>query len=242
MVNLKHMRYTEHMELQIQLTIMGVLYCAFTAVELLMPAEKGHTVKGRLINLVYTAFLLFGGGILSTFIFIFIPVPDISEFQYPLWYSAGIIILGVIANDFLFYWYHRAQHSVPLLWKIHKLHHEETKLNAMASLRTHFLESPIQAIIIGIPVSLVTKMDTNTGIAFGILLITWLFFGHSNIKIELGKLSKIICGPQVHRIHHSIKKEHFNKNFAQYLPLFDVLFGTYCAPKKGEFPKTGLHN
>ncbi len=72
------------------------------------------------------------------------------------------------------------------------------------------------------------------------LLSFWSFFIHMNLKLELGVLTRLITGPQLHRIHHSILVQHKNKNFSAYFPIWDILFETYHSPQKGEFPATGL--
>jgi sterol desaturase/sphingolipid hydroxylase (fatty acid hydroxylase superfamily) len=66
-----------------------------------------------------------------------------------------------------------------------------------------------------------------------------LVFTHANVKLRLGVLTPLIVGPQVHRIHHSRLPEHQDKNFAQYFPVIDKMFGTYHAPGPDEFPPTG---
>jgi sterol desaturase/sphingolipid hydroxylase (fatty acid hydroxylase superfamily) len=59
------------------------------------------------------------------------------------------------------------------------------------------------------------------------------------IRVQLPWLDRILVTPQVHRIHHSIEPQHYNQNFADALPIFDILFGTYHPPDK-DFPVTGL--
>jgi sterol desaturase/sphingolipid hydroxylase (fatty acid hydroxylase superfamily) len=65
-------------------------------------------------------------------------------------------------------------------------------------------------------------------------------FYHSAIRVRLPWFDRIFVTPQVHRIHHSTDPEHYNRNFADALPIFDILFGTYHRPSKEEFPETGL--
>jgi sterol desaturase/sphingolipid hydroxylase (fatty acid hydroxylase superfamily) len=66
------------------------------------------------------------------------------------------------------------------------------------------------------------------------------FFNHANIRLRLGPLTPILCGPQYHRIHHSRLPEHQDKNFAALFPVIDMMFGTYHRPSRDEFPPTGL--
>src|SRR5437763_996500 len=67
-----------------------------------------------------------------------------------------------------------------------------------------------------------------------------VFSNHSSMRYELERFSFLIVSTQTHRIHHSRLPEHFDKNFAAWFPIWDIIFGTYYAPKKGEFPPTGV--
>jgi sterol desaturase/sphingolipid hydroxylase (fatty acid hydroxylase superfamily) len=145
---------------------------------------------------------------------------------------------SILVGDFIFYWYHRAQHSFPFLWSIHELHHADTELNATTSLRTYFLENILQTIIIAFPLIYIFGNSRDV-VVLTVILTTLLFFTHANLRLSMGIFTKVLTGPQLHRIHHSIEKQHQDKNFAQFFPLFDILFGTYYHPHKDEFPKTG---
>ncbi len=68
----------------------------------------------------------------------------------------------------------------------------------------------------------------------------WGYFNHANIRLNLGVLTPVISGPQWHRIHHSIRPEHRNRNFATFFPVIDIIFGTYYRPAPDEYPETGL--
>ncbi len=143
--------------------------------------------------------------------------------------------------DFFAYWLHRIEHSVPLLWRMHKLHHEEEHMNVTTTNRHHPLEAVLRVPFVMLP--LVTLFSISRlvlwlfGVSLGVLLPS---FSHMNLKLELGRFTSFLTGPQLHRLHHSSEERHFDKNFANIFPLWDLLFGTYVAPEKGEFPPTGL--
>ena len=63
---------------------------------------------------------------------------------------------------------------------------------------------------------------------------------HANVRVGFGRFWWLLSSPQYHRIHHSIRGEHRNKNFAVWFPLYDVMFGTAWRPRPGEFPETGI--
>jgi len=65
-------------------------------------------------------------------------------------------------------------------------------------------------------------------------------FYHSAIRVRLSWLDRMLVTPQVHRIHHSVDAEHYNRTFADLLPIFDIVFGTYYRPEREAFSATGL--
>jgi sterol desaturase/sphingolipid hydroxylase (fatty acid hydroxylase superfamily) len=142
--------------------------------------------------------------------------------------------------DFFQYWWHRAQHRFPLLWDQHTVHHSDEALNVTTAVRHHWTEFMLQAFAIALPLTMLFKITAvQTGVV-GVLIGSLQFYLHGNLPISFGRLSWLVGNPQVHRVHHSILPEHQNKNFAAYFPVWDVVFGTYQQPGKGEFPPTGV--
>lgn len=211
-----------------------------TVIEQLVPAERGQGLRGRLRNLVYLAlFQLFGFAALALW---FLHGPALGRHVHaPTLFVTGLLVVAnLFAIDLVYYWYHRAQHRFPTLWAIHELHHADAELNASSSFRTYWLEMPVQAVIVLSP-SLVLFGDQGVVHALGMSIGSYAFliFSHCNFRLSLGPLSSVVCGPQVHRIHHSRLPQHRDRNFAQYFPVLDRLFGTWYAPAVGEFPATG---
>lgn len=155
------------------------------------------------------------------------------------WQQALLFILYLLAYDFLYYWLHRAQHRSDALWSIHKLHHSETHVNVTTTLRVHWIEEVLKALIIVLPVSLLFDAMPQAGWLAAILGI-WLFFVHANLRISFGPLSWLLTSPAAHRIHHSVDHPQSNRNFAVIFPVWDIVFGTYQRPVAGEWPKTGV--
>jgi sterol desaturase/sphingolipid hydroxylase (fatty acid hydroxylase superfamily) len=154
-----------------------------------------------------------------------------------------LIVAGYVAvTDFVFYWYHRAQHRFKFLWALHELHHADTELNATTSFRTFWLEYPVQAVVLSVPTLLLLGIDRTAAVIFPLVQTGILMFTHWNVRLRLGPLTPVFCGPQLHRIHHSILPHHRDTNFSQVFPIFDVLFGTYRAPQRDEFPPTGTED
>ncbi len=147
--------------------------------------------------------------------------------------------------DVFYYWFHRIQHTTAL-WPQHAVHHSETHLSAATAFRHHLLENLVKVPLVDVPlmfifVHTVWQYPTSwlTSIATGFLAYLGIF-AHSNLRIGFGPLNWVLVSPQTHRIHHSIETRHWNKNFAAYFPLLDVVFGTYYDPRPDEYPDTGI--
>jgi sterol desaturase/sphingolipid hydroxylase (fatty acid hydroxylase superfamily) len=219
-----------------------VLYAMFLPFEATFPAEKGHTIRGRARNIFMTLVFLVSGTVVVSWLFSFIPRAGQNTAEFFSLWNLVVILFYILVLDFLFYWYHRAEHTLSWLWPVHELHHSDRELNITTSYRTYWLERPLQALCIGLPASFAIG-DIAIAYAYALVILTaWEFFTHANLRLNLGFLTPLVCGPQLHRIHHSRLPEHQNKNFAQYYPFIDILFGTYYRPAQNEFPETGLHN
>ena len=155
--------------------------------------------------------------------------------------------LLAVADDFFFYWFHRALHKSNVLWQHHKMHHMDRELETMTLARQNWIEAFMETVAITVPVALLFKTDDldpgHLSLLAGIattVFNTLLTLGHVNVRLQAGRASVLFCTPQMHRIHHSLMPEHLDKNFAFVFPFWDVLFGTYYAPKWNEFPPTGV--
>ncbi len=217
-----------------------VLYALFLPFEAVFPAERGHTIIGKARNIFITFIFLIFGTVLAGWLFSFVPGVEQSSTGLLSVWNVVVILFYIFILDFFFYWYHRAEHSFSWLWPIHELHHSDRELNITTSYRTYWLERPLQALFVGLPASIAIGSFT-VAYAYALVMLTaWEFFTHANLRLNLRFLTPFVCGPHLHRIHHSRLPEHQNKNFAQYYPFIDILFGTYYRPKENEFPETGL--
>ena len=140
--------------------------------------------------------------------FINIPAPS-NSFQYVL-----IALLYLFVIDFFYYWFHRFQHTIAFLWEQHKFHHSDKFLNVTSTRRVHWLEDPLILLFLGIPMGVIFQFNSLQIGILGFIEILWLQFIHMNLRLEFGVLSRVLVSPQYHRIHHSFKEEHLDKNYA----------------------------
>lgn len=196
------------------------------AVYLAVPTALAFAIK----FLVERAGALSGGGLVDL-------KPWVSM---PGWLGLAIgCVLTLLIWDFFYYWWHRAQHVVPALWRMHRLHHMDETLGVSANMRVHWLEEIGRTATIFVPMAFLFNLPAQTG-AVAVVLTAWGAFIHSNLRLPLGAASRLIAGPQVHRVHHSRLPEHHDRNCAAFFPLWDLAFGTYHHPRRDEYPPTGV--
>ena len=144
----------------------------------------------------------------------------------PGWLAAPI---GFVALDLAIYAQHVAFHKIPLLWRLHRMHHADLDVDVTTGLRFHPLEILLSMLIkmavvaaLGVPVLAV--------VAFEVALNATSMFNHSNATMPL-RLDRIVrlfvVTPDMHRVHHSVAPHETDSNFGFNLPWWDRLFGTY---------------
>lgn len=141
------------------------------------------------------------------------------------WPFAAQLALFIVSHDLYIYWFHRAQHRVPLLWRLHEAHHSAREVDWIAGSRSHALEIVInQTIEVAAMVLLGAQADVM--LYKGAISIVSGMWIHANVDLRLGWLSYVINGPELHRWHHAIDYAPPGKNYATKLSLWDHLFGT----------------
>lgn len=220
------------------LAILAVL-ALVTVVEYLSSRKSGMAGwSERLRNIGAGSALLIVGGYLA--FLLTVRLDKLNIFRETELNTLAYVVLFFMFYDFIYYFYHRLQHSWPLLWQIHKLHHTDSDVNITTSYRTHLLEWPIQAILISVPIVLFIGFHPTGFLYITYISMFFLYFGHTKLNIDLGPLSTIFVGPCFHRVHHSVRPEHMNKNFAQYFSLLDLFFGTFEKPQPIGNVETGI--
>jgi sterol desaturase/sphingolipid hydroxylase (fatty acid hydroxylase superfamily) len=150
------------------------------------------------------------------------------------------VLIGCIAaayvGDFVYYWCHRLQHRY--LWRFHAVHHSIRELSGVATYH-HFSEEAFKLVLYTVPLSLITP-DPLALPVFGTILGIQGNYLHSPTWMNLGPLGRYFMDNRLHRIHHSIEPQHFDKNFGLFTTLWDSLFGTAYFPARDEWPDTGV--
>jgi len=142
--------------------------------------------------------------------------------------------------DFFYYWWHRFQHVVPVLWVTHKLHHVDQSMGVTTTMKAHPVSILGRTALVAIPMAVFFNLEPITIFWVGYSARIFQHFVHMNVNCHFGWLTCIIASPNQHRVHHSTLPEHRDKNIASYFPIIDVIFGTYYPPGKIA-PPTGVH-
>jgi sterol desaturase/sphingolipid hydroxylase (fatty acid hydroxylase superfamily) len=161
-------------------------------------------------------------------------VPSLQISTWPFALGAATYL---VAHDFGEFAFHRAQHAIPWLWRLHALHHSDPCMSTTTTERHFWGDGALKAVTIWPAAALLLQPSPGQ---YGFFSICYLYnyFTHANLPVSFGRLSWVLNSPAYHRLHHSSEPEHFNRNFAALLPIWDVVIGTYRRPDG--FPRTGL--
>ena len=150
----------------------------------------------------------------------------------PVWWGGWTgLVLDILVLDLWIYWWHRANHRWPLLWRFHEVHHLDEFLDASSALRFHFGEVVISslvraAVILALGVPLMSVVVFETLLAFNTM------FHHSDLRLPKRlerALSFVIVTPSIHWVHHHAIRRDTDSNYASLLSVWDRLFGSRSA-------------
>ncbi|HEV3022470.1 MAG TPA: sterol desaturase family protein [Pirellulales bacterium] len=149
-----------------------------------------------------------------------------DDLGLPEWLS---VVLAVLALDLAIYFQHVLFHAVPVLWRLHMVHHADPDFDVTTGLRFHTLEMLLS---LGIKLAVVVLLGAPAlaVLCFEVLLNATSMFNHGNIRIPAGlerALRLVLVTPDMHRVHHSVIVRETNSNFGFNVPWWDFLFGTY---------------
>jgi sterol desaturase/sphingolipid hydroxylase (fatty acid hydroxylase superfamily) len=152
----------------------------------------------------------------------------------PGW-AAGLA--GFVLLDLVIYAQHFVFHHVPVLWRLHRMHHADLDLDLTTGVRFHPIEILI-SIAIKIAVVMAFGIPALAVLVFEVVLNATSMFNHANVALPRRfepVVRWLVVTPQMHQVHHSVDRVETDSNFGFNLPWWDRLFGTYrAAPKAGE--------
>ena len=139
------------------------------------------------------------------------------------------LLLALLVLDLSIYLQHRLFHHVPVLWRLHRMHHADLDVDVTTGARFH----PVEILVsLGIKFAVVAGLGAPalTVLLFEILLNGTSMFNHSNVrmpeKVERA-MRWLVVTPDMHRVHHSILRRETDSNFGFNFPWWDRIFSTY---------------
>ena len=135
-------------------------------------------------------------------------------------------VLLMIAQDFCYYWFHRASHRVRWMWAAHVVHHSSENMNFSTAFRQSLMYPFAGMWVFWLPL-VILGFDPNWVVFVVLLNLGLQFFVHTQAVRKLGPLEWLFNTPSHHRVHHGRNPQYIDKNYAGILIIWDKLFGTF---------------
>ncbi|PIQ36540.1 MAG: sterol desaturase [Lysobacterales bacterium CG17_big_fil_post_rev_8_21_14_2_50_64_11] len=147
------------------------------------------------------------------------------------WPATLEIVLAIVLLDLAIYWQHRLFHVIPVLWRMHRVHHCDVAFDVTTGVRFHPFEI---AASMALKLALVALLgpDPVAVIAFELLLSLGSLITHGNYAFSTAidrRIRWLLVTPSMHRIHHSVRREETDSNYGFHLSIWDRLFASYRA-------------
>ncbi len=146
------------------------------------------------------------------------------------------VAVSVVLLDLVIYWQHVMVHAVPVLWRLHRMHHADLDFDVTTGIRFHPLEI-VLSILIKMAAVVVLGAPAAAVLIFEVLLNATSMFNHGNVSLPPALdrwVRLVVVCPDMQRVHHSVIRTETDSNFGFNLPWWDRIFGTYQdQPEKG---------
>ena len=138
------------------------------------------------------------------------------------------VIVVIVLLDYTLWWWHRASHLVPLLWRFHLVHHVDLDLDSSTALRFHFGELTLSVFYRAMQIVVIGATPFSVWL-WQTILFASILFHHGNLRLPRTferMMVRVLVTPRMHGIHHSNRREETNSNWSSLLSVWDVLHGT----------------
>lgn len=152
------------------------------------------------------------------------------------------LLVGLLGRGLISWVTHLLMHKVPLLWRVHRVHHTDVELDVSTTVRFHPIELPI-GLAIGLPLVAALGLPVWVLLAYDILDVVVTVFSHGNVVLPAWlerPLRYVLVTPSLHRIHHSVHPEESDSNFSAVFPIWDIVFGTFRTRARVALPQLDL--
>ncbi len=209
----------------------GVWFLLLFGLERWRPAALPRLAEPGWRRLARNAALWAGNAVLSPLV-----VVPVSAFAAaaapawrPAWWSGSFgLLLDLVLLDFLIYWWHRANHVVPFLWRFHSVHHLDRFLDTTTAVRFHAGEVLLSALARAAAI-LLLAVPLSSVLVFEALVLMVAMFHHSNLRLPPAlerALSLLVVTPSIHWVHHHRMRVDTDSNYCTILSVWDRLFAS----------------
>ncbi len=139
------------------------------------------------------------------------------------WYS---LIALLLLQDFIFYWFHRLGHTINIFWAAHMPHHSSEELNLSVGIRASFTQRLFQFLFFDWML-VVIGFSPEWVYAMAAIHLALAYWHHTQVIKSLGWFEKYFVTPSHHRVHHGVNPQYIDKNFSEFLIIWDKMFGTF---------------
>ncbi len=221
-----------------------ILGIVFLPLEKLWPAHRGQRFfrpgfRTDLLHFFFTGALTTVGVIvlaIPVVVVIEATTPDVLRNAVAAQPELVQFLEALIILELVGYWSHRLMHTVPSLWRLHRVHHSSERMDWLAAAHLHPFDASFGRVLAVIPLAYLGFGRATFGGAL-VLLQLHAIFQHANLRVRFGPLKKVISSPQVHHWHHTNDLGARDRNFAGLFPWIDALFGTLHLPDR-QWPQT----
>lgn len=152
-----------------------------------------------------------------------LPFFILTPLQIPM--NVWTWILALLAADFTYYWMHRCEHQIRILWASHSVHHSSQDYNLTVGFRLSLVEGFFEWAFL-VPMILIGFNPFQALVAL-VLVAQYQHWVHTEHVTKLGWLDEVFNTPSVHRVHHGSNRRYLDKNYGGILMIWDKMFGTF---------------
>lgn len=230
-----------HVPVELILLLLSPIFFICIALEWYYTERQRQSVydwRDSACNLVLAALHQLGDGIALVLLMpLFLYLNQLAPWHIPAdgWSLLALFLL----QDFCYYWFHRASHSVRWLWASHVAHHSSRLMNFSTAFRQS-LTYPISGMWLFWTPLMLVGFDAQLVIAVVAINLAFQFFVHTRFGKHWGPLGWLFNTPAWHRVHHACNPRYLDKNFAGVLVIWDRLFGTFVKEDEHEPCRYGI--
>ncbi|MFJ6573275.1 sterol desaturase family protein [Streptomyces sp. NPDC091292] len=171
---------------------------------------------------VYFLLTMAGGALAQLLVATAVTALSPAEPALPLWAEIPLaLLIGSLAS----YLVHRLEHTNPLLWRLHGVHHVPQKVNVANNGVNHVLDIVLAQGVVQLTLALV-GFSGEAVLTTGLFVVTQGYFAHANIDVRIGPLNHVLASPEQHRLHHSTDVSEAG-HYGSDLSCWDHLFGSF---------------